>query len=70
MSDPVNDLGEQLNAGRDLNHTRALRFLVQDIRNIHRFFMDKCEIMGGQEIFQRIGGGMSAGRGESQEGER
>jgi hypothetical protein len=39
-------------------------------RHIHGFFIDKGEIMGEQEIFQRNEDGMPAGRGESQEGER
>ena len=39
-----------------LDHPRALQFLVRDLRNINRFFSDKCEVMGEQEIFQRIAG--------------
>jgi RIO kinase 1 len=43
------------------DHPRALHFLSRDIRNINRFFSDKCEVMGEQEIFQRIAGEMFAG---------
>jgi RIO kinase 1 len=44
-----------------LDHPRALRFLARDIRNINRFFSDRCEVMGDKEIFQRIAGEMFAG---------
>jgi RIO kinase 1 len=43
------------------DHPRALHFLARDIRNINRFFSDKCEVMGDKEIFQRIAGEMFAG---------
>lgn len=46
------DMGQSVT----LDHPRALHFLVRDIRNINRFFSDKCEVMGEQEIFQRIAG--------------
>jgi hypothetical protein len=48
---------------------RALRFPAEDIRIITQFFLGLVR-MGEQEIFQRIGGGMSTARGESQDGER
>jgi RIO kinase 1 len=44
-----------------LDHPRALRFLARDIRNINRFFSDRCEVMGDKEIFQRIAGEMFTG---------
>ena len=44
-----------------LDHPRALQFLVRDLRNINRFFSDKCEVMGEKEIFQRVAGEMLTG---------
>jgi RIO kinase 1 len=44
-----------------LDHPRALHFLVRDIKNINRFFSDKCEVMDEQEIFQRVAGERFAG---------
>ena len=38
------------------DHPRALQFLSRDIRNINRFFSDKCEVMDAKEIFQQVAG--------------
>ncbi len=46
------DMGQSVT--RD--HPRALPFLMRDIRNINRFFKNRCEVRGDEEIFNAITG--------------
>ena len=38
------------------DHPRAYQFLMRDIRNINRFFKNRCDIRNDVEIFNAITG--------------
>jgi RIO kinase 1 len=38
------------------DHPRALAFLMRDIKNINRFFKNRCDVRGEEEIFNAITG--------------
>lgn len=44
------DMGQSVT--RD--HPRALAFLMRDIKNINRFFKNRCDVLGDEEIFNAI----------------
>jgi RIO kinase 1 len=46
------DMGQSVT--RD--HPRAYQFLMRDIRNINRFFKNRCEVRNDVEIFNAITG--------------
>jgi RIO kinase 1 len=46
------DMGQSVT--RD--HPRALAFLMRDIKNINRFFKNRCDVRGDEEIFNAITG--------------
>lgn len=46
------DMGQSVT--RD--HPRALTFLMRDIRNINRFFKNRCTVMGDQDVFNAVTG--------------
>ena len=46
------DMGQSVT--RD--HPRALAFLMRDIRNINRFFRNRCTVKGDEELFNAITG--------------
>ena len=48
----VIDMGQSVT--RD--HPRALPFLMRDIRNINRFFKNRCDVQDEVEIFHRVTG--------------
>jgi RIO kinase 1 len=48
----VIDMGQSVT----LDHPRALPFLMRDIRNINRFFKNRCDIRSDVEIFHEVTG--------------
>ncbi|OPY37466.1 MAG: RIO-type serine/threonine-protein kinase Rio1 [Methanoregula sp. PtaU1.Bin051] len=46
------DMGQSVT--RD--HPRALPFLMRDVKNINRFFRNRCDVRGDEEIFNDITG--------------
>ncbi len=46
------DMGQSVT--RD--HPRALAFLMRDIRNVNRFFKNRCTVRGDEELFNAITG--------------